>query len=157
MNRQDSFHYLKKNIPMAEAMDIRLESDTPEKLILSAPYGQNRNHHGSAFGGSIVTLMILAGWLRVQTILDEHFPHSLAVIARNEVSYRSPIEGDIFARVHPIGQEVLDLFRERLEKKGKAVIEVEVSAGSSPDMLDSADWLDRAAARFTGTFVGMLQ
>lgn len=157
MNHQDSFNYLKKNIPMAEAMDIRLESDSPEKLILSAPYGPNRNHHGSAFGGSIATLMILAGWFRIQSFLDEEFEHSLAVIVRNEITYRSPIEGDIFARVHPVEVDLLTGFREIMEKKGKALIEVQVSAGAAPDMLDSTDWIDRAAARFTGTFVGMLR
>ena len=49
-------------IPMARAMDMSLRDYDGAQLTIAAPLAPNINDKGCAFGGSLVSLMTLAGW-----------------------------------------------------------------------------------------------
>ncbi|RYG68370.1 thioesterase, partial [bacterium] len=52
-------------------MDIHVEVASPARILLSAPLPPNLNHRGTAFGGSISSLAILAGWSWLWVMLRE--------------------------------------------------------------------------------------
>ena len=45
--------FLHSNIPLTEFMDIQAETYTPEKVVLSVPFAQNKNDKNTGFAGSI--------------------------------------------------------------------------------------------------------
>jgi len=157
MNRQDFQHRIREAIPLAASMQLEAVEVSPEKVILKAPFGPNRNNHGTVFGGSIATLMLLTGWALLQPRMEEEVQGSLAVIARSDVSYRVPVEGDVYARTHPLNTPDLARFMAELREKGKAVIKVKVSAAGFLEELEAEGWEKSSAANFTGTFVGMMK
>ena len=81
MNRQDFQRRIREAIPLADSMKLEAAGVSSEKVILKAPFAANRNNHGTVFGGSIATLMLLTGWALLQPRMDEEVPGSLAVIA----------------------------------------------------------------------------
>ena len=157
MNRQVFQRRIREAIPLADSMKLEAIEVSSEKVILKAPFAPNRNNHGTVFGGSIATLMLLTGWALLQPRMDEEVPGSLAVIARSDVSYRAPVEGDLYARTHPVDETDLARFMADLRKKDKAVISIKGSAAGAPEELALEGWEKIAAAHFTGTFVGMME
>ena len=53
-------HY--RSMPPVKAMDITIAAREGDTLSLRAPLALNVNDKGCAFGGSLVSLMTLAGW-----------------------------------------------------------------------------------------------
>ena len=53
---------LREEIPLARAMDLRVADYDGQALTLAAPLPPNINDKGCAFGGSLASLMTLAGW-----------------------------------------------------------------------------------------------
>ena len=62
MDKLELEAYMRENIPLARAMDVRFDELTPLSAQLSAPLEPNLNHHGTGFGGSLASLALLAGW-----------------------------------------------------------------------------------------------
>lgn len=50
------------NIPLTQAMQVRVLEIGPDSVRLGAPLSANINHHRTAFGGSLATLATLAAW-----------------------------------------------------------------------------------------------
>src|SRR5690606_24608867 len=49
-------------MPPARAMQLRITAGHADRLRLEAPLAANVNDKGTAFGGSLVSLMTLAAW-----------------------------------------------------------------------------------------------
>jgi thioesterase domain-containing protein len=69
-----------------------------EALRLSAPLAANVNDKGCAFGGSLVSLMTLAGWGLVTLQLRRAGLEADVFVADTEVRYRAPLYADLDAR-----------------------------------------------------------
>lgn len=69
-----------------------------EALHLSAPLAANVNDKGCAFGGSLVSLMTLAGWGLVTLQLRRAGLEADVFVADTEVRYRAPLYADLDAR-----------------------------------------------------------
>ena len=54
--------YLHDHIPLSRAMAVRVVTSAPGHVELAAPLEPNINVHGTAFGGSVSTLGVLAAW-----------------------------------------------------------------------------------------------
>ena len=54
--------YILEHIPLARAMALRVARHDGAELELTAPLAANINDKGFAFGGSMASLMTLAGW-----------------------------------------------------------------------------------------------
>ena len=63
-------HHL-DTIPMVRAMQVGVGDIEPSRLQLTAPLSINLNDKGCAFGGSLVSLMTLAGWALVTARLHD--------------------------------------------------------------------------------------
>lgn len=89
--------YLHREIPLAAAMEIRVADLDPHHIRLTAPLASNRNPHQSAFGGSLATLAVVAGWALLHTHLVDAFPDARLVISNHEVDYIKPVQADFSA------------------------------------------------------------
>ncbi|RYG85215.1 thioesterase [bacterium] len=137
--------YLAEHIPLSAAMDVHIEVASPARILLSAPLGPNTNHRGTAFGGSISSLAILAGWSWLWVILSERASRPELVIASSHVEFVRPITGEFAAELRPPSDEAIALFLRGLEGHGKGRIELSVEVLGAGEI----------AARFKGTYVAL--
>jgi len=91
--------YLLKQIPISKGLGISITEASLEEIRITAPLAPNLNHHGTAFGGSVSAVAILAGWTLVYARLEAEGQFPAVVIQHNEIRYVTPIEGAFSARV----------------------------------------------------------
>lgn len=78
-------------IPLARQMQIEIAHAGDGRLRLRAPLAPNINDKGSAFGGSLVSLMTLAGWgLATWQLAKAGLPADVYV-ADSNVRYLAPL------------------------------------------------------------------
>lgn len=113
-------------IPMVKAMQVAIGAIEPARLQLTAPLAANLNDKGCAFGGSLVSLMTLAGWALVSARLhDAGHAHTEVFVADSEVKYRAPLWDDLIAEAVAAEGEDWDEFLAAFAQKGKARITLE--------------------------------
>jgi len=104
-------------MPPVAAMQIRARDFDGERLQLHAPLAANLNDKGCAFGGSLVSVMTLAGWGRVVLGLDAAGIKADVYVADSQVRYLAPLFEDLLANARLAPEEdwgaVLHRFRER--------------------------------------------
>lgn len=137
--------YLAENIPLSAAMDVRVEVASPARILLRAPLAPNLNHRGTAFGGSISSLAILAGWSWLWVVLRERSVAPMLVIRSSEMEFLRPIEGEFSAELRPPGDDAFERFRRGLDDHGKGRISLTVEVLGDGEV----------AARFTGQYVAL--
>lgn len=89
---QSTMHEL---IPVSSAMGIRVQSYDGSALVVTAPLAANINHQQSAFGGSLFSVAVLAGWGLMQLKLSELQLDCNTVIMGAEVTYQRPVFEDL--------------------------------------------------------------
>ena len=84
-------------IPQVLAMQVQLAGERDGRLCLRAPLGPNVNDKGCAFGGSLVSLMTLAGWCLVSGRLQQAGLEAEVYVADSQVRYLAPLRADLVA------------------------------------------------------------
>lgn len=126
MNRSQLEHYLHHHIPVSHAMGITVTAATPDTIELRAALAPNLNHRSTAFGGSVASLAVLAGWSLLRLGLDAFTPTPQIVIQRSSIEYRAPVLHDFDAICHRPPQPTWQRFIDAFERRGRARIEVDV-------------------------------
>ena len=85
--------YLHRNIPITAAMAVAVESIAEDEVVLAAPLEPNINHRETLFGGSAVTICILAAWSLIHLRLTGAGLAHRLVIQRSAMSYDAPVTG----------------------------------------------------------------
>lgn len=148
MDRTSSLqNYLHVQIPLSAAMQVSVLSVTAEAVSLTAPLGPNINHKSTAFGGSIVTLGILAAWSLLHLRLVDEGLRCEVVIQSNRMDYDTPITGPFSASSSLVDTSAWPAFVKTLTRRKMARIEAQ-------SLLTSGDV---TAGRFTGRFVAFLR
>ncbi|RYX86530.1 DUF4442 domain-containing protein [bacterium] len=135
--------FLHAQIPITEAMGVRVESYDTQQLVLTAPLKSNYNHLGTAFGGSLAAIATLAGYGFLWLELGD--PKAHIVIRDSAISYRQPVRGDIRAICRRPEDAQLMAFKNGFARSGKARIALHVSIEEN----------NKVAVEFKGTFVAM--
>lgn len=92
MNADEISRRLHANIPLTSAMALQVQAFDGQRLLLAMPLAPNRNHHGSAFGGSLATLGIVTGWVLVDEALRAAGLNARVVVQHSDCDYRAPAE-----------------------------------------------------------------
>ena len=90
-------HELLSTIPLTRSMQLRVAHYDGTELWLSAPLAPNVNDKGCAFGGSLVSLMTLAGWCLVSGRLQQAGLEAEVYVADSQVRYLAPLRADLMA------------------------------------------------------------
>lgn len=128
MNHKQLQSLVHQEIPITKALDIRIEALTDTAIRVVAPFKVNRNLHNTAFAGSIYTVATIAGWSLVNSVALTHGLEGSVVLAKAEIKYKKPINGDIVARCAIDNEETIKTFISSFQRKKRArlnlVIEV---------------------------------
>lgn len=123
--------FLARELPLSSALGVEIAAldDGARAVRLRAPLAPNRNPHGTAFGGSLATLALLAGWVLVYRALAAEGLAAQLVVQHTECDYLAPARGALLASA------VLDdaewrRFASALGDRGRARIEVAVAVES---------------------------
>lgn len=85
-------------MPPVAALQLRIAGYDGDRLRLHAPLSANVNDKGCAFGGSLASLMTLAGWGLFTLRLDAAGLGPMPVyVADSHVRYRAPLFDDLQA------------------------------------------------------------
>ena len=88
-------HYMA--MPPVAAMQPRVLDWQDGCLRMQAPLATNVNDKGCAFGGSLVSLMTLAGWCLVSGRLQQAGLEAEVYVADSQVRYLAPLRADLVA------------------------------------------------------------
>lgn len=107
-------------MPPVVAMGLRIVEATGERLRLHAPLAPNINDKGCAFGGSLTSLMTLAGWGLITLRLAEVGIEADVFVADSEIRYRAPLYADLEATAALVDGESWQVFLDTLRSRGRA-------------------------------------
>lgn len=111
-------------ISLVGPMQLKVVSFVDNSLRVHAPLACNKNHHGTAFGGSLYCGLLLAGWGHVYLLLEEASLKGDIVVSKAEVSYRLPVAQDFEAYTVAPDTELEQRFLERVATKGRGKLEL---------------------------------
>jgi thioesterase domain-containing protein len=120
----DFEHSLLADIPLARAMQLRVRAYDGDTLELSAPLAPNINDKGCAFGGSLLSLLTLAGWGLIVLKLRELGRECDIYVQNSEVQYLAPVWEDFCARGRLAEDQSWEEFTRTLQTRGRARLNV---------------------------------
>ncbi|RQW85627.1 MAG: thioesterase [Geobacter sp.] len=136
MDSETLRRYLEKTfrtkIPITLAMGIRVLHYDGTNLVLGAPLGPNVNDKGTAFGGSLFSLLVLAGWGLIHLKLKEEEIPGDIMIHESSISYALPVPDHWEAHCQFPEAPGYAHFLEQLRAKGRArlALEAQIMVGS---------------------------
>ena len=124
----ESLHaFMHQYVPLARAAEINVESYDGRTLTISAPLAANINDKGTAFGGSLYNLCVIAGWGMTALLSKELDLLGDLVVAKAEIEYLRPLRSELRATVERPSEEQLAHFVESYQRKGRASMQHEIS------------------------------
>jgi thioesterase domain-containing protein len=145
MRAADLERYLHDHIPLSRALAVRVEYLGPELVRLSAPLAPNLNHRRTAFGGSVASLAILAGWSWLLARFAGRCAVPRLVIQEETVEYLAPIDAAFEATCPSPVEPAWRRFVRALDTRGRGRLELAADVTSE----------GRLAARFCGLYVAI--
>ncbi len=129
---------LRRDIPLARMMDIRIASWDGSSVTLVAPPEPNINDKGCAFGGSLASLMTIAGWALIRLAMDERGVHGDVYVQDSQIRYLAPVFGELRATARLAEDECVDGYFNTLASRGKARLGVAVEIASAQGVVGSS-------------------
>ena len=111
-------------MPPVAALQLRVAGFDGATRRLQAPLAANVNDKGCAFGGSLVSLMTLAGWGLLWLRLHDAGVRADLFVADSQVHYRAPLFADLAAQARLADGASFDAFLDRLRIRGRAGIAI---------------------------------
>lgn len=133
---------LHSEIPLSQAMGIRVAGYDGRCLRLAAPLAPNINHKLTAFGGSLYSLAVLCGWGLLHLKLAEAGLHKHIVIQEGSIRYLHPLNQEMVAECC-VDDSELGRFLRMLEKHDRARLSLAVAIGKE----------GQPAVEFSGRYV----
>ena len=124
------------DIPPAKAMGIAVSNHWKNGLELSAPFECNRNDKGTAFAGSIASLLTLAGWGLLTIKLNEYGLHPDIMVVTSTINYTRPAK-QMLSAVAEISDAELQRIRNELQTKQRSRVRLSITLRS--DNIECAD------------------
>lgn len=138
--------FMLDGIPLARSMAISVGAYDGDSLTLHAPLAPNINDKGCAFGGSLASVMTLAGWGLVKLAADARGIECDIFVQDSLVRYLAPVWGDFDATAQLTHGDTLAGFFDALATRGKGRVRVR-------SVVALAD--GRAAATLDARFVAL--
>jgi thioesterase domain-containing protein len=140
-------HY--QAMPPVAALQLRIAGFDGTRLRLRAPLAAHVNDKGCAFGGSLGSLMTLAGWGLVTLRLQEAGLVAEVFVAESQVRYRAPLFADLEAEAELDAGVDWAALVARLHERGRFSVQVEARV-----RLPGGDVAAESTARFVAIAKG---
>jgi thioesterase domain-containing protein len=138
---------LYKEIPITQHFHLSVGAYTQRLLRLDAPLAENVNHSGTAFGGSLSSMLTLAGWSMVWFLLQEYHLQGEIIIQDSSCKYMHPVKRDFSAYCYRPTSLELDRFDKMLRTRGRGRLELKA------EIVDG----EQLAVSFIGRYVVMIE
>ena len=112
------------DIPLARAMQLRVGAWDGDRLGMAAPLAPNINDKGCAFGGSLASLMTLAGWGLIVLKLRALERVCDVYVQDSTIRYLAPVWSDITVEAALAEGESWHMFASALAERGRARLRV---------------------------------
>lgn len=119
---QELQRVISTEIPLSQALGVRVESFDGSTLCLHAPLDKNTNHKSTAFGGSLYCVTVLSGWGLIYLVLQQKGLKGHIVIQESFMRYDVPVVSDLRACCQLPSDEELNKFLIQYQRRGKARI-----------------------------------
>ena len=136
-------HY--RSMPPVAALGLSIEGFDGCALRLAAPLAANVNDKGSAFGGSLASLMTLASWGRVWLGLHEAGIDADIYVADSQIRYLLPVYDDLVAHAEVAPDADWPQFVATIAQRGRGRIDL-VARVELPDGRPATTFTARYAA-----------
>ena len=114
-----------RSLPPLAAIQARVAAYDGQRLHLTAPLAANVNDKGSAFGGSMTSLMTSAGWGLVTLQLQQAGLRADVFVADSTVRYLKPLYAELRAEAVLAPEQSWELFLATLAQRGRARIHLQ--------------------------------
>lgn len=138
--------YLRTEMPLTAAMQIRVAQQTPTFVEITAPLAPNLNLHGTAFAGSLATLSLISGWTLLYGALRDAGIEAELFAQKSTCTYVAPATTDLRSTAH-LNVEAWTGFVAQLRSKGRARMEAETQIHAG----------DTLAVTHVGTYAAKLK
>ncbi len=135
--------FLSEHLPLARAAGVVIDDYDGQCLQVSAPLELNINDKGTAFGGSLYNLCVIAAWGMTDLKTRELGLKGDIVVAKGEINYLRPLTSRLVARAFCPEPELLEKARLSYASKAKAVFNVHAQVN---------DQQGKLCAEFTGKY-----
>lgn len=143
MDRKALQERLHQQIPLSQFMQVEVIQADDKCIGLECALLPNHNHLGTAFGGSLTCLMILAAYCQIFRIINQT---GHVVIKSSSTEFLLPVEEKLHAICAAPEVEAVSQFLKVYNKKGRARLTLE-------SQIVLAD--GRIACRMKSEFVGI--
>ncbi len=129
-------------IPLTQAMGLQAAQAGAE-VVLAAGLAPNSNHKGTAFGGSLHSAAILAGWAWLWAYLRQSGQAGQIVIQKAQAEFILPVEAGFTAHCQGASAKDLERLRAMLSRKGRGRVALACTVESA----------GKVCMRFEGEYV----
>jgi thioesterase domain-containing protein len=112
------------DIPLTRAMQLRVTEWNGDCLRMTAPLAPNINDKGCAFGGSLASLMTLAGWGLIVLKLRACGRNCDVYVQDSTIRYVAPIWADFATEARLADGESWDAFFAMLDQRGRGRLRI---------------------------------
>jgi len=112
--------YLHDHIPLTRHLEVTVAELNEARVVLSAPLAPNINHRETAFGGSLASIAILAGWSWLHASLTAAGKRQRLVVSESTAAFSRPVDDDFLAICEAPPAREFERFLRTLERRGKA-------------------------------------
>jgi len=138
---------LTSEFALARHIGIVVESADDQGIVLCAPLGPNANYKGTAFGGSLFSVAVLAGWAWVTRYLDAAHLAADAVIQESTIRYLVPVHGLFRATLAPPSAAHIEKFLKMIQRSGRGRIRLKVDIRQGNTLAGEFEGVFAAAIR----------
>jgi len=112
------------DIPITRTMQLHIAQADGEQIVLAAPLAPNVNDKGCAFGGSLASVLTLAGWALLVLRLRAAGEDCDVYVQDSQLKYLAPVWGDFRATARLAEGESWEAFFSALSSRGKGRLRV---------------------------------
>jgi thioesterase domain-containing protein len=138
---------LDRDFPLARHIGVRAETADDRGVVLRAPFAPNANYKGTAFGGSLFSLAVLAGWAWATRYLAVRQVDADVLIQESTIRYLAPARGELRAALEVPAAAAAQRFRSTLERAGRGRIRLQVGVFDGKTL----------ATQFDGLYVALMR
>ncbi|MGD0504336.1 MAG: YiiD C-terminal domain-containing protein [Steroidobacteraceae bacterium] len=138
---------IEREFPLARHLSVSVDAAHDDAVVLRAPLTPNANHKGTAFGGSLFCVSVLAGWAWASRYIAARGLNADAVIQESTIRYLQPVNGEFRGTLKAPPPQHVDKFLKMLARSGRGRIRLHVEIHDGQTL----------AARFDGVFVAVLR
>lgn len=114
--------FIYEQIPLSQHLGVKIRKIDNLGAEVTAPLDPNRNHMGTAFGGSLQAILVLSAYAWLFQIMKQHGFQCHVILQESHFEFLAPVKADIVAVCKAPNENQLNKFLNTFTKKQKARI-----------------------------------